>query len=112
MAEEESVCNGAEGTKGVNNKGDQESIAFIENSNNHFTIHKRTGVIDGRATKFLLFSSLKVFGDGNRIGGIANRLERKGILLHRHQMQLLRKVKVEMIRSLVQDQVVGHPVEK
>jgi hypothetical protein len=67
-AEEESVCNGTKCTKGVNNEGNKEGIALIECSNNHFTIHKSTDIIDSQATKFLLFSSLKVFGNGSHIG--------------------------------------------
>ncbi len=78
-AEEEAVCNRAEATKGVNNEGDQEGVALIQCTNYHFTIYKSTGGADAWATKFCLFCFLKVFGDGNCIGGITNRLRRKGI---------------------------------
>jgi hypothetical protein len=78
-AEEEVVCDRAEAAEGVNNEGYQEGIALIHCVNYHFTIYKSTGGADARATKFCLFCFLKVFGDGNRIEGITNRLRRKGI---------------------------------
>lgn len=78
-AEEEAVCDRAEAAEGVNNEGDQEGVALIQCANYHFAIYKSTGGADARATKFRLFCFLKVFGDGNRIGGITNRLRRKGI---------------------------------
>ncbi len=78
-AKEEAVCDRAKATKGVNNEGDQEGVALIQCANYHFAIYKSTGGADARATKFCLFCFLKVFGDGNHIGGLTNRLRRKGI---------------------------------
>jgi hypothetical protein len=78
-AEEEVVSNGAEAAEGVNNEGYQKGVALIQCTNYHFAIYKSTGGADARATKFCLFCFLKVIGDGNRIGGITNRLRRKGI---------------------------------
>jgi hypothetical protein len=51
--QKELVCNGTKGTKGVNNEGNKEGIALNECSNNHFTIHKSTDIIDSRATSLL-----------------------------------------------------------
>jgi hypothetical protein len=78
-AEEEVVGDGAKAAEGVNNEGYQKGVALIQCMNYHFTIYKRAGGADARAMKFHLFCFLKVFGDGNRIGGITNRLRRKGI---------------------------------
>jgi hypothetical protein len=78
-AEEEVVGNGAEAAEGVNNEGYQKVITFIQCMNYHLTIYKSTGGADARATKLCLFCFLKVFDDGNHIGGITNRLRRKGI---------------------------------
>ncbi len=76
-AEEEAVGDGAEATEVVNNEGSQKRITFVQCTNYHFTIYKSTGSADAWATKLCLFCFLKVFGDGNRIGGITNRLRRK-----------------------------------
>jgi hypothetical protein len=78
-AEEEAVGNGAEAAKGVNNEGYQKGVAFIQCTNYHITIYKSTGGADAWAMKLCLFCFLKVFDDGNCIGGITNRLRRKGI---------------------------------
>jgi hypothetical protein len=77
-AEEEVVGDGAEAAKGVNNEGYQKGVALIQCTNYHFAIYKSTGGADTRTTKFCLFCFLKVFGDRNHIGGITNRLRRKG----------------------------------
>jgi hypothetical protein len=78
-AKEEVVGDGAEAAKGVNNEGYQKGVALIQCMNYQFTISKSTGGADAWAMKFCLFCFLKVFGDGNRIGGITNRLRRNGI---------------------------------
>jgi hypothetical protein len=72
-AKEEAVCDRAKAAKGVNNEGDQEGVALIQCANYHFAIYKSTGGADARATKFCLFCFLKVFDDGNCIGGNTSR---------------------------------------
>jgi hypothetical protein len=78
-AKEEAVGDGAKAAKGVNNEGYQKGITFVQCMNYHFTIYKSRGGVDTWATKLCFFCFLKVFDDGNHIGGVTNRLRRKGI---------------------------------
>ncbi len=77
-AVEEVVGDRAKAAKEVNNEGYQKGITFVQCMNYRFTIYKSTGGADAWAMKLRLFCFLKVFDDRNSIGGITNRLRRKG----------------------------------